>query len=66
MADPELEVALCDKIDDRLGVVHLERDPDRGVTRLHLAEELRHDDGREYAQNENDDDHFHQGVALPA
>src|SRR4051794_30591127 len=42
--DPELEVAVRDELDDRLRVVHLERDAHAGMRNLELAEELRDDD----------------------
>ena len=37
--DAELELAVGDEVDDRLGVVHLERDAQLGMTQLELAEE---------------------------
>ena len=43
--DAELEAPFRDELDDHARVVHLERDPHRGVRALELAEELRHDDG---------------------
>ena len=42
--DAELELAVGDEVDDRLGVVHLERDPQLGVPQLELAEQDRHGD----------------------
>ena len=43
--DAELEAPFRDELDDHARVVHLERDPHRGVRALELAEKLRHDDG---------------------
>src|SRR4051794_5554794 len=43
--DPELEPALGDQVDDRLGVVHLEGDPQAGMKLVELAEQDGHDDG---------------------
>ena len=42
--DPELELAVGDELDDRLRVVHLERDAEAGVALVELAEQHRHDD----------------------
>ena len=42
--DAELEPAVGDEIDDRLGVVHLERDAEVGVALVELAQEHGHDD----------------------
>ena len=44
--DPELEAAVGDEIDDRLGVVHLERDVQPRVPGEELAQEHGHDDCR--------------------
>ena len=42
--DAELEAAIGDEIDDGLGVVDLERDPEIGVPLVELAQEHGHDD----------------------
>ncbi len=44
--DAELELAVGDALDHRLGVVHLERDANSRVQALELAEQERHDDRR--------------------
>ena len=44
--DAELELSLCDAIDDGLRVEHLERDAHLAMRALELAEQQRHDDRR--------------------